>query len=41
MLDDGLISPEDVELLSVTDDPDEAARLVVSHYDERVAEGSV
>jgi uncharacterized protein (TIGR00730 family) len=41
MLDDGLISPEDVELLSVTDDPVEAARLVVSHYDERVAEGSV
>lgn len=41
MLDDGLISPEDVELLSVTDDPEEAARLVVSHYDERVAEGSV
>jgi len=41
MLDDGLISPEDVALLSVTDDPAEAARLVVSHYDERVAEGSV
>ncbi|MFO7572615.1 MAG: TIGR00730 family Rossman fold protein [Gaiellaceae bacterium] len=41
MLDDGLISPEDVELLSVTDDPHEAATLVVSHFDERVAEGSV
>jgi uncharacterized protein (TIGR00730 family) len=41
MLDDGLISPEDVELLSLTNDPEEAARLVVSHYDERVAEGSV
>lgn len=41
MLDDGLVSPEDVELLSVTDDPDEAAQMVVSHYDERIAEGSV
>jgi uncharacterized protein (TIGR00730 family) len=41
MLDDGLISPEDVELLSVTDDPEEAATMVVSHYDERIAEGSV
>jgi uncharacterized protein (TIGR00730 family) len=41
MLDDGLVSPEDVELLSVTDDPGEAAKVVVSHYDERVAEGSV
>lgn len=41
MLAAGLISPEDVELLSVTDDPAEAVRLVVSHYDQRVAEGSV
>lgn len=41
MLADGLISPEDVQLLSVTDEPEEAVRLVVSHYDERVAEGSV
>jgi predicted Rossmann-fold nucleotide-binding protein len=40
MLADGLISPEDVDLLSVADDPEEAVRLVVSRYDERVAEGS-
>jgi uncharacterized protein (TIGR00730 family) len=40
MLDDGLISPEDFDSLLVTDDPAEAVRLVVSHYDHRVAEGS-
>ena len=40
MLDDGLISPEDLAGLIVTDDPAEAVRLVVSHYDNRVAEGS-
>ena len=41
MLDDGLISPEDLAGMIVTDDPAEAVRLVVSHYDTRVAEGSV
>jgi hypothetical protein len=40
MLDDGLISPEDLAGMIVTDDPAEAVRLVVSHYDNRVAEGS-
>jgi hypothetical protein len=40
MLDDGLISPEDVELLYVTDEPGEAVELVVSRYEVRVAEGS-
>jgi uncharacterized protein (TIGR00730 family) len=40
MLEDGLISPEDVELLHLTDSPQEAAELVVSHYDLRLAEGS-
>ena len=40
MLDDGLISPEDVELLYLTDDPLEAVELVVSRYKVRVAEGS-
>jgi uncharacterized protein (TIGR00730 family) len=40
MLEDGLISREDVELLYVTDDPKEVVRLVVSRYDERLAEGS-
>jgi uncharacterized protein (TIGR00730 family) len=40
MLDDGLISPEDIELLEVTDDPHEAVELIASHYSERLAEGS-
>jgi hypothetical protein len=40
MLDDGLISPGDVDLLYVTDDPERAVELVVSRYDGRVAEGS-
>jgi len=40
MLEDGLISPEDLAGMLVTDDPAEAVRLVVSHYDNRVAEGS-
>jgi uncharacterized protein (TIGR00730 family) len=41
MLDDGLISLADYEGMLRTDDPPEAVRLVVSHYDNRVAEGSV
>jgi uncharacterized protein (TIGR00730 family) len=40
MLDDGLISPDDLDLLMLTGDPGEAAQLVISHYEERVAEGS-
>jgi hypothetical protein len=40
MLEDGLISPGDVDLLYVTDDPKEAVELVVSRYDVRIAEGS-
>jgi len=40
MLADGLISAEDLEMLLVTDEPREAAELVVSRYDRRVAEGS-
>ena len=40
MLEDGLISPEDVDLLMLTDDPQEAVELIVSHYDLRLAEGS-
>jgi len=39
-LDDGLISPEDFELLHVTDDPHEAVEIVVSGYNARVTEGS-
>jgi uncharacterized protein (TIGR00730 family) len=34
-LADGMISPEDVEMLHVTDDPAEAVRLVVEGYEER------
>jgi len=37
LLADGLISPEDVELLHTTDDPAEAVRLVVECYEERCA----
>ena len=40
MLEDNLISPEDVELLYKADEPDEAVRLVVSRYEERLEEGS-
>ena len=40
MLDDKLISPEDVELLFLTDDPAEVVELVVSRYELRLAEGS-
>ena len=36
MLADGLISPDDFELLLVTDEPNEAVELVASHYDRRV-----
>jgi len=35
LLADGMISPEDVELLHVTDAPEEAVRLVVESYDSR------
>jgi uncharacterized protein (TIGR00730 family) len=40
MLEAGLISPTDVALLNVTDDPHEAVELVVARYRVRVAEGS-
>ena len=36
LLADGMISPDDLELLHVTDDPAEAVRLVVESYDERI-----
>jgi uncharacterized protein (TIGR00730 family) len=39
-LADGMISPEDVELLHVTDDPAEAVQLIVRSYDERNGPGS-
>ncbi|MBA2383603.1 MAG: TIGR00730 family Rossman fold protein [Actinobacteria bacterium] len=37
LLDDGLVSPDDVELLHATDDPAEAVRLVVECYEKRCA----
>jgi uncharacterized protein (TIGR00730 family) len=37
LLADGMISPEDVELLYVTDDPDDAVATVLRCYDERCA----
>jgi uncharacterized protein (TIGR00730 family) len=37
LLADGMISPDDVELLHVTDDADEAVELVVECYDRRCA----
>jgi uncharacterized protein (TIGR00730 family) len=40
MLEDNLISPEDLDLLFVTHDPKEIVETVVSHYDQRVAEGT-
>jgi uncharacterized protein (TIGR00730 family) len=40
MLEDRLISPRDLDLLMLTDDPEEAVQLVVAHYDRRLAEGT-
>ena len=40
MLQNGLISPDDLDLLLVTDDAKETVSMVVSHYEDRVAEGS-
>ena len=38
MLPDGMISPEDLDLLHATDDPIEAAEDVIDHLDSRSAE---
>ena len=40
MLADGLVAPSDVELLFVTDDPQQAVDMVVDCYERRLAEGS-
>jgi uncharacterized protein (TIGR00730 family) len=37
LLADGMVSPEDLELLHLTDDPEEAVRVVVTCYEERCA----
>jgi uncharacterized protein (TIGR00730 family) len=41
LLAGGMISPDDVALLHVTDDADEAVRFVLECYDKRCAEGQV
>jgi predicted Rossmann-fold nucleotide-binding protein len=38
LLADGMISPEDVDLLYTTDDLDEAVRLVLDCYERRCAD---
>jgi uncharacterized protein (TIGR00730 family) len=38
LLADGMISPDDIELLHVTDDPDDAVRLVLECYEQRCAD---
>jgi hypothetical protein len=40
MLEEGLVSTTDLELVSVTDMPAEAVESIVSRFDARVAEGS-
>jgi hypothetical protein len=40
MLEDGLVSASDLDLVQVTDVPAEAVECVVSRYDARIAEGS-
>ena len=41
MLADGLVSPSDLDLLHLTDDPEDAVHRVVEMIDARAAEGSV
>lgn len=41
MLADGLVSPGDLELLHLTDEPEEAVQRIVEMIDARAAEGSV
>jgi uncharacterized protein (TIGR00730 family) len=40
LLADGMISPEDIELLHLTDDPDEAVRMIVEGYEHRTGTAS-
>ena len=37
-LREAMISPDDVELLQLTDDPEEALKLVVDRYEQRHAQ---
>ena len=38
LLADGMISPDDIELLHMTDDADEAVQLVLDAYKQRCAD---
>ncbi len=38
LLSEGMISPHDIELLHVTDDPGEAVQRVLEHYKQRLAD---
>ncbi len=38
LLTEGMVSPEDVELLHVTDDPDDAVEIIVACWERRCAE---
>ena len=40
VLEEGLISPSDLDLLYCTDEPADAVEFVVSRFDARLAEGS-
>jgi uncharacterized protein (TIGR00730 family) len=40
VLEEGLISPSDLDLLTCTDVPEDAVEFVVSRFDARIAEGS-
>ena len=40
MLSGGLISPHDLDLLEITDDPAEAVSMIVAHYNGRTAEAA-
>ena len=38
LLADGMISPDDLALLHVTDDPDDAVKYVLASYEQRCAD---
>jgi len=40
MLENGLISPEDLDLVRLTDEPAEAVEFITARFDARIAEGS-
>jgi uncharacterized protein (TIGR00730 family) len=40
MLENGLISPADLDLVRLTDEPAEAVEFITAHLDARIAEGS-